>query len=275
MTGKKILMHGNDPVALLSFEKNGYLKQVKEVYNEKVLPPGVKDKNIEFDIQRWIMSRQISTLRKDIGILREFYGSEAFQSEMGLSLYDTYWFSTDNKTDWEEVNAYDNWTPDTDSVFIMLIHPEQFYKAKKESPNLTIPGNNEKLWYKVGNSIVLLHGNAREEMMNYKKANFDSIYQKRTYVILSNKIYTMTSAQTSKKVERITLENLYVSTYDQNKTQMENLEYTCKFYDIPYWAEFLERLGVLNEKTDISYNIGDIGVLRETDTLKIIGFCKL
>ena len=85
----------------------------------------------------------------------------------------------------------------------------------------------------------------------------------------------MTSAQTSKKVERITLENLYVSTYDQNKTQMENLEYTCKFYDIPYWAEFLERLGVLNEKTDISYNIGDIGVLRETDTLKIIGFCKL
>lgn len=290
MNGVKILMHKNDKVCECKFDSRGYLENVSKIYTEDLLPVGVGGENINIEMQKWILSRSIAQNRKDIGALREFYGSDTFIPQMGLSLFDCYWFSNDGEPIWEHVNAFDNWDCRMDSVYLMLARPEEKQGINYNSPNLTVPGRDPRIWYRMDEGDVsgadspnedvkelcLLYSNAQAQMALYKKGIDNPVVAKRTYVILHNNIYARVSAYTSKEREIVSLDALYHTVYDPQKSNMENLAHCCEHYEIPGWKEFFTNMTKFDEAIgNTERELSDVYVLRDSNTLKIIGFAPL
>ena len=299
MYGQKILMHKKDKVAALSFNKYGYLNNLKEVYNEKLLPPGItgsSEAEIRAGLERWCISRSLSENRIDIAPYREFYGHKTFISDNGISLFDCYWFADGNNKDWDKENAYDNWNPKEDILYTMIAHPEDiryilYKKDSKNTPNYTIPGSLSRMWYykksKNGAKIpVILFGDAKKEMMMYNLGRDSGVIAERKYIILAGRIYAMVAAQTNKNIELISFDNYYANSAEEGKEKLENFEITCKKWHIPNWEEFLHNVLDVDNLVESKNNPGvtpvghihdfaDFGVLRDSNTLEIIGFAKM
>lgn len=279
MNGTQMLMHKGEKVAECKFDSRGYLKAISKVYNEKKLPICVDlggQSNPVLDLQRWILSRNIATNRRDIASRREFYGSAPFISETGISLFDCYWFSTEDKKDWEKINAYDNWDCKKDFLFLMLSYPDVPAIVDKSSPNLTIPGREQRIWYKANGELCILHGNAQKEMAEYKAAFGNPAVEERSYVVLVENIYAMKKAPTSKEVEMVSLEDMYNSCQNPSKSKMENLQVCCEKFGIPNWKDFVANMCEFDELVgNKNRELCDVGVLRDSTTLEAIGFAKL
>lgn len=276
MKGTQILMHKNDKVATCVFDSKGYLKSITKIHDSKLMPLCVKEENPVLDLQRWILERNISTNRRDIAPLRQFYGSGAFTPSTAISLFDCYWFSCENHMDWERENAYDNWNCKKDTLFLMMSHPDELKEIDTRSPNLTIPGRTPRIWYRSGEDTYLLYGEAKKEISNYKLANGLPILAERAYVILTGNIYATTKSCTNKKIERISFEDMYNSCQNPSKSKMQNLQYCCEKYNIPNWKDFFRDMFHYDELIgNKNRELSDIGVLRDTITLETIGFAKL
>lgn len=291
MNGTKILMHKNDKVCECKFDSRGYLENVIKIFSKELLPIGVDEEAINIEMQKWILSRSIAQNRKDIGSLREFYGSDTFIPQMGLSLFDCYWFSDNGDPIWEHVNAFDNWDCRTDSVYIMLARPEEKQRINYNSPNLTIPGRDPRIWYRMDENdtmvasadgsdenkeLCLLYSNAQTQMSLYKKGKDNPVVAKRTYVILHNNIYARVTAYTNKDTELVSLESLYHTVSDPKKSNMENLAHCCNYYKIPNWKEFFVNMSKFDEVTgNTERELSDVYVLRNSNTLEFTGFAPL
>ena len=130
MTGSHTLMHKDKKVAEIKFDKHGFVQSISKVHSKDLLPLCIKDKTCSsnasvYEMQRWVMSRNLSMNRKDLTPLREFYGGTSFETASGISLFDTYWFAEPEFDDWEQINPFDNWNHKEDSMFLMLMCPEK------------------------------------------------------------------------------------------------------------------------------------------------------
>ena len=280
MKDTQVLMHKNDKVAECKFDARGYLKAITRVYNEGLLPIGV-DINKEgdypkLDLQRWILARGLAVNRRDIAPLREFYGSEAFQTKNAISLFDSYWFADGDVREWDQINPYRVWDCKKDSVFLMFNNPEEVFEIDSNSPNLTIPGKSQRLWYSFDGKLYLLHGDAQREMAIYKAGKGNDLIAKREYRILFGQIYAIIQAQTSEDVEWISFEDIYNSCKDPEKSKSYNIRSCCEKYGIPNWIDFFSGMSAFDEKIgNDSRELCDVGVLRDAKTLEMKGFAKL
>ena len=277
MKDTQILMHGNTKVAECRFDARGYLKKVQKVFNKEHLPvcTDADKETFTLDLQRWILARALAPNRRDIAPLREFYGGEAFQTKMGLSLFDSYWFA-EKGAEWDAVNAYDNWKEDTDSVFLMFTCPEELRAIDTNSPNLTIPGRAHRLWHKTEDGLVLLHGDAQKEMAAYKNSDGSPIVAKRKYLIVAGQIYTTIKSETSKNVERVSLEDYYNACQVPEYSKSKNMEICCEKYGLDGWKDFILEMSQFDDRIgNTSRELCDVGVLRNPETLEFIRFAKL
>ncbi len=280
MKGTQILMHANTPVAECSFGAEGYLKDIPRIINAAHLPPSVdlddEECNAKLALQRWILSRSLSSSRTDVAPLREFYGNAAFTSATGASLFDSYWFSDSEHKDWEACNPYDHWDAGSDSLYLMLHNPAALETINACSPNLTIPGKKKRLWYRYADSPVLLHGNAQAEMNAYKQANGSKIVAKRVYALLREHLYAVQQVETSKEIEMIPFEEFYLAGSSPSRSKIDNIRDTCAKFGITGWKEFFTEMIDFDERTqNTSRELTDVGVLRNVSTLEIVGFAKL
>ena len=57
---------------------------------------------------------------------------------------------------------------------------------------------------------------------------------------------------------------------------MENLAHCCEYYEIPEWKEFFTNMSKFDEAVgNTERELSDVYVLRDSNTLKIIGFAPL
>lgn len=278
MKDTQTLMHKDKKVAECRFDSRGYLKKIGKVFDAKHLPVCVDPEKETFmlDMQRWVLSRNLAASRRDIAPLREFYGTEAFQTKLGLSLFDGYWFATKEANDWDACNAYDNWDCKKDSVFLMFAYPEELRIISTDSPNLTIPGRAHKLWYKEEDGFYLLHGDAQKEMARFKLAEGCPYVARRSYQVVAGQIYAAMKSETGKNVERIPLEDYYNACHDPSKTKFKNLETCCETFGLKGWRDFITQMSAFDDKiSNTTRELCDVGVLRDPDSLEFIGFAKL
>lgn len=272
MNGVMALFHKQDKVADCRFDKRGYLQSVDKIYNEKLLPIALNE-NPTLDLQRWILGRGLSTNRRDLTRYREFYGGSSFVSKNGISLFDTYWFSDGIETDWEKVNAFDNWDCKKDSYFQMIFQAQELFEIDTNSPNLEISGPAPRLWYRNTNgSLMLLYRDAQNQM---QKCNSSDLYAKKKYDILFGNICATLPAFTSKEVECLNFEDLYNTCKNRKNSKFENLQATCEALGLSDWKTFFLKVAEEEEKSGVAFELADIGVLRDTKTLETIGFAPL
>lgn len=279
---KQVIMHKDTEVCHITLDDRGYVESVDSVESEELLPcvPEKNIKDLKFGIQKWLLTRMISRGRSDYAPLRTFYGEERFVSKNRVSLADCYWAKEeDGKETWSEVNPFKNWDEDSDSYFGILNEPEDTYMVDNVSPNLTIPGVEHRFWYRLGSQVGYLNEAAQSDMAFYKKAleiGCGDIVAKRQYLILSGKIYTFTPSETSESVERVPFDVLYDACEEQGLSKMENLKKTCDTYGISKWKSFFSLMTKMDNATgNNERELCDIGVLRNSDTLEVIGFSKI
>lgn len=304
MTGKHILMHKNKKVATCSFDKDGYLKQLYDIHNEEHFPV-MAQKNPLQGLQQWIVSRLPGKGRADLARLKAFYGMESIVSPHAASLFDAYWFkAAEDNTTWDDINFFRRFDNRTDGIETLLFRQGNMsrYSLNVDSPNLTIPGNKERYWLKQNNKLYLIYKDAQAEMADYKKVvkNFATIGRTidlpgnngfnsttkefhqnellpREYILLNDVLFTRIPVETSEHIERIPLEEYYIVTdKSKNKSKVQNLIQCCEQFKLPNYRTFFSLIADYDDAIGLEEReLSDVGVLRNVETLEILGFHKL
>ena len=276
----KTLMHKDTPVAKLQISSLGAVEQIIELYNEELLPErnGKTLEDFTIATQHWMLLRKLITGREDIYPIYCFYGGNMFQSGNMRSLADTYWLQVSPNETWENVNAFDNFDPVEDDIFLALYFPKMFEGPRFDSPNLTLSGRIPRVWFvDETHPLGILRSDAQIAMREYNTAvaNKLDIVKPKSYFILSETVFTYERCNTSKDIEQIPFESLYNRTKDYNLSEMENIQKCCETFKIPKWKSFFNQLLEFKAITNTPLEIYDIKVLRNTDDLQILGFDKL
>ena len=147
------------------------------------------------------------------------------------------------------------------------------------SPNLTLPGNDHRFWYREGGQLGIINESSQKEMKAYKMSKqigADDIFYKRKYLVLCGTIYSFHPVDTNEDTERISFEFYYDKYQDPSRSKMENLEETCRRLGLSDWKKFF----YLVKKYDDAIEYGDrelseFSVLRNANTLEPLSFEKL
>lgn len=276
---EKQLMHKNTVVADISLSKNNRNVNAVKV-REAALFPYAGDTDVN-NMRRWLLNRKTVTNRADIAPLTRFYGEEHYISENLSSLTDCYWIRDKNdKATWEEISPYHITDFETDSIFLSIIKPNDFDGFSENSPNLTIAKPLPLFWYMTDDTKErgLLNFEAQKDMDIWKEAKAlgINIIKERRYLILAGHICTFVKTSTSEEIEKIPLGQLYLSTQDTSLSKKENLEKCCIHYQIPGWEDFIREILLFNRQTKTEQiDLLDVGVLRDTETLRYIGIDKI
>lgn len=279
-------MHLNDIVASVEIDGRGFISKIYQVCNPDLLPCVYsEDKNdLNVGLQRWLLSRQLGRTRADIAPVKAFYGSDIFQSKYLVSLNDCYWMREIDENgvkdeDWEDVSPFTNWDYEEDCYFELLHDPENTYDVDNLSPNLTLPGNDPRFWYKKDEEFGIITESSQRDMKTYKKAielGFADMVAPRSYMILQGTIYSFHPTGTSEQVERIPFDILYDAVANDEYKKIDNLKRCCERYHLEDWRKFLSAVMKLDEELgNKERNLCEIGVLRDTKTLEVIGFEKI
>lgn len=252
---KKILMHSNDKVLTYTENTKGYVEEVCNVYNTRLLPFQCKaTEHYVFKLQRWLLENKASLNRRDINTFASFYGKDFITPPNFVSLLNNYWIRTekDLTTTWDNVNPYDNWNMDEDIINILVHAPYMLYEGNQinyNSPNMTIPGQKERYWLKEDNNFYLLEPKT-------KKSTFpltiyeQTLYSKRTIPFI-NKDY-----------ELIPFSFYYESITEDNLTELEKIKMTAEKYQL--------------DKTQLCIgHFSDTYIVREEKSLQIMDVITL
>lgn len=271
-------MHQDTPVAVVTLDSREYIETVEDVLDKEHLPCvySENDKDLRFGLQRWLLSRTLGRTRSDYAPLRSFYGNDLFHSKTKVSLYDKYWLRTEEGQTWDEVNPFKNWDSDDDCYFSLLFDPENTTEVDNTSPNLTIPGSDHKFWYRFGDDVGIITDSAQKDMQIYKKAKELGVLRyvaPRSYMVIKGIIYSFHKINTSENVERIPFDLIYDEYSDKNKSKIDNLKKACEAVGLSDWRDFFGTVMQIDEALgNKERELCEIGVLRNANTLEVIGF---
>lgn len=272
---KKLLMHKNDKVAEFIFSQSGNIGSVK-VINKELFP--YSSESEDNSLKRFLLLRKTACNRPDLAPIAGFYGNELLYPQNYTSLFDCYWIKENTSNEvWEDVSLFSYNDFSNDGVYLSIVNPRKFVNFQKNSPNLTLPTSQPLYWYNYEGELGLINADAQFDMINMKiaKQNQISILADRKYVIISGRIYTFKKTETSEQIERIPFDQLYLNQENPNKSATENLKECCEKLNIPGWDVYIKQLLQLNKLLNKKIELSDLGVLRNTQNLKYIGFDKL
>ena len=285
MVGKCTLMHKDNPVCALKFSQSGFVEEVFEIYDKTLLPPSVNPEvNINFELTKWMDERCFNKNRTDIMAPSVFLPNTVFNKLGAISLFDCYWFKTNQSETWDSVNAFDNWSHQKDPIVLMNIDSRYINKNYIKNnpvfntPNFTIPGAEQRIWIKKDDDFYLLNTNLRKEMNIYKNNKLSSIVQKRFYTIIKNCLFCAKKTQTSKNIEAFPLEGIYNRYANLDDKDFNNVLNACEAFGIPKEKTiiFLQKLFEVDENAKIEdRDFSSVYLLRDSNTLKAIGFEKI
>ena len=276
MKGRVTLMHKDKKVASCYLGKDQMLTQIYAIYDETLLPVVAQKETLQ-NLQKWITGRFTAKTRRDFSTYRDFY---AFDSKNLSSAMDRYWMKESKDDVWEEINPLDRFENLTDEIETIVFSPN---KAKNlvfewNSPNLTIPFETESYLLKENGKLYLLQGSPKRQMDQYKKAlEHDIPMASREYFLYRDQLFTKVELSVSDNVEYIPFEE-YFLLYERKKDagHFSNILGCCEFFGIPGYEQFLRSVVEFTRITgNKDWRLSDIGVLRNSDTLEIIGFHPL
>lgn len=299
-----LLFHKNIPLILFSYEKSEVTAAFVRSNNYQFLPLPLKplvtlNHNYYTDdkegiyalneegcglLEMWLLNREIPTNRDNLDKKIDY--TELMFAEHACSFTDCYWIrrASDNKLFWGDVNFYIN--SNIASYAVITNDKRKFYAGA----NATLGGQLEKFWYcsnKNGKPVIKLckrvpraYGMlaARElwatkiyKALGYHDAvSYDLIYDSDNFVVGCK-----CEAFTSERLELITASDLLE---EQHLTSSDTDAYSdiikCA---VAYGADQHEVERYLSVQAIVDYlitnrdrHLGNIGFLRNSDTLEIV-----
>jgi predicted nucleic-acid-binding Zn-ribbon protein len=227
--------------------------------------------NVELEtlaLSNWWEKRNIPKSRKGLdNLMVNFHNVPNIEMSNGLSLFDSYWFKSNNDNrNWDEVNLYEKEFNSESSKLVFLdneIIPTA--KVKDFLPSLNSSGNTPKFLERIGNNWNMVKknianpGEALSEILTTQVANAMNIkncqysYYDDSLEIVKCELFTNPNFGT--------VEGFWIWGYD---------EY-LKMFDLKIRQMFL--LDFITNNDD--RHINNLGVIRNNDTGEVVEFCPI
>lgn len=288
-----LLMHRDDPVCTVSVDPaNGNMLRVAKVTAAELLPPGGR---MDAEALRtWWHRRAVPVTQDRILSILEEKGFSSPQEylvrNLGLSLSDHYWIKpVDADMCWRDVNLFTN--DFRDSIGEMLFNPEADVQEIPEncfSPSSSTQGDLRKKWVIIDGKRYLIKGNhgsnAQESLNEVFASMIHRKQQRQPYVDyhpirLNDQIHCICECFTTDKIEFIPAADIIHSEKRGNSVSVfEHLIYRCVHYGLDEQSvrSFLE-YQILTDYliTNTDRHLNNFGVLRDTESLKLIGMAPI
>ncbi|WP_196598704.1 HipA domain-containing protein [Pectinatus frisingensis] len=282
---KIILMDKEIPVIEVNINSlSGRVREITKIYNEEYLPLPVKyQTDKEYALESWIKSRSISTSRQDLSILLEAAKVETASAlslkNLGLNLSDQYWYKPkEADITWKQVNLFDN-KFDTQSF------SSSDDMISSYSPDMSSNGELRKFWTIKNNKRYLY----KESTAPYYQQAYNEVFASKllaelniphvTYKldILKDKAYSVCETFIDHDTEYVPA--LYIRNAckkNNNENDYKHFLRCMKILKIPCKRESIDTMlafDYLINNNDRHY--GNFGFIRNSETLKFIGFAPL
>ena len=288
---KYVLMNKNTPVIEVGFDIKGqYLSEIGKSFNVEYAPLGIVDKNKKIELEAlssWWEDRAVSDSRRNVenalNLLKKNRYEFIIQS-LALSLSDQYWIKPiDTKIEWKDINFFTNNFSDEIGKLFFENYISNGNKRDYSSPDWTLNGTLDKKW------II------RNDKRFLCKKGSEPFYQQPYNEVVASKLLKKLKCDNFVEYEMAgTEENPY--SICENFIQ-ENTEYipattlkkisirTPKETEFDYFMRCCQQLKIkeiMQRNLDyiipfdylignVDRNYGNFGVIRNVETLKIIG----
>jgi len=296
MEKQYFLMHKNIPTALLSIEESGNAKLIRKIpQNEKHFPIGAKLNNVKFS--EWWKNRYIPDNRDGIkkALEKNHYSGagNALVENLALSLTDCYWIKPiSSDLTWEKANLFSN--PFNDSIGESLFNASNKVKIRKNKYDVASSSGELKKKWIIGENDerMLIKGNVG---LSFQQS-INEVFIYKIHQQLNSKYCLKYDFKEIKSDERKILccvsenfcnENVeFISALeivDAKKLKGSDnvfilfkegcLEMGISEKEFHFYMDYLILTDYLF--TNVDRHLRNIGVLRNPDTLKVIGFSPI
>ena len=281
------LMRKNDIVTICELDGTGTMLAFSSKYrNPELAPLGFA--SCDGHIKRWWKNRQIPVRQGRVEEMLRKKGydgpSEYLLKNLGLSLTDHYWIRPiESSLKWEDVNLFDN---DFKEDLLQPFDPSDIFNDRSLTPNSSMRGELEKSWLIQDGKRVLVKGNHGElssESINeviasefHKAQGYDN-YTEYHLVLIKDKPYDygcFSEAFTSNRLELVSAYDILTS--EKKPDGVSDYEFMIEIagkhgLDSEQFRDDLEYQIVSDYLlTNIDRHMDNIGVLRDSDTLKFV-----
>ena len=290
------LMHKDDPVCAVTMDADsGAMLRVSKPIHPELLPPGG---NMDASkLRKWWQLRAVPMDQGKIMRIIEQAGFSTTQKYLvrnwGLSLTDHYWIKPlDVELSWDDVNLFTNdfRDPVGDMQFADVIGKSLELPQNAFSPSSSLQGNLRKKWVITNGKRCLIkanHGSNSQESLNEVAATLLHFKQeKQPYVSYApihgdtnDSIHCICESFTSDSIELLTAYDMIESVKCLSSvSSYEHFIRVCESHGLSEEGSrpFLEYQIVTDfVLTNTDRHLRNIGVLRNTDTLQLIGMAPI
>ncbi len=292
-----LLMHKDSPVAGLVFDNDGNVNSISEKYDKSLMP--LSAQRDKYNLKQWLKDRAIPKTRDGLSHLlatNNVRSSEVFLLDnLGLSLNDCYWLKPFNsELTWGDVNLFENdFAP---SEYLSEMNTDSLNQRLNLSPNSSLQGELKKKWFinETGKRIMVKgnYGENCQQSLNEEFATLVNTMQGSHFPFVSYTVrpYSFEDVSqafccfsknfiTSDKEEFIpawevfnyTRYEKHKGTYNQFLENCESLGLDSK--EVASFLSYQILLDYIISNTDRHLN--NFGVIRDTETLKLIRMCPI
>lgn len=261
----------------------GVPSEVTKVDAPELLPLSLRQHCTSEDFRKWLKTRSIPNDREGLSEIKEEFGSDWLLSKNYASLSDQYWIKRRDET-WKKINFFTN-TYDRD-IGDMVFKPWDVTAQKKyrnNSPDLTTGGILKKRWmqYSDRSSCLIKAGSVMTHQEPLSEV-LVSVLAEQLEVIKCVKYDLWVEGTTicSKCDNFITQDTELVPAHmiyyqkerAENESVYNHLLSACDDYEIPGAKEFIDWMIFIDNMTgNEDRNLGNIGFIRDINTMKFIG----
>lgn len=270
----------NEPVLQLKETAEGVF-DVQKIINKELLPLILVNNCTTEEFTKWLDKRRIPDNRDGISTVIEQFGKKWMKNINYLSLSDQYWIKN-REEKWKQVNYFTN-RYDND-IGNMFFSPWKVGKPTvKPSPDLTCGGLLKKRWKQDDKrvSFLIKAGSVIAHQEPLSEVLVSVLCEKLNKIKCVKYELCVEGVVMCSKCENFVTENtdfvpashIYYSKKRPEKASvMEHLIDMCELYEIPGAKEYIMwTIFVDHAVGNDDRNLGNMGFLRDINTMKFIG----
>lgn len=260
----------------------GVPSEVVKVQNPELLPLSLRKSCTTESFQKWLAQRSLPDNREGLREMKETFGTSWLQNKNYASLSDQYWIKWRDEK-WKRINFFTNlYSPE---IGMMAFEPWEVKKGKYStfSPDLTTNGVLKKRWIqtpdkkshliKAGSIAAhqeplseVLVSVLTEKLGGIQSAGYNLYIEGTTMCSICDNFIT-------EDTELVPMSSIYYDEErDPNESVFDHILHMCDLHEIVGAKEYLEWMILIDNLTgNEDRNLGNIGFIRDINTLKFIG----
>jgi hypothetical protein len=262
---------------------DGVPSQIQKVDAPELLPIFLKEDCTMENLQKWLQARSMPEKRENLNSVIQVHGKSWMENKNYASLTDQYWLKKRTET-WKRINFFTNiYDRTVGDMFFIPWNVAKQRKYNNNSPDLTTGGVLMKRWVQnADKTSSLIKAGSMETHQEPLSEVLVSVLAEQLGIIPCVKYDMWVEGVTicsrcdnfiDIDKELVSASQIYYSEpRGENESVYHHLLTMCEKFDIPGAQEFIDGMIFIDNITgNEDRNLGNIGFIRDSNTMKFIG----